>query len=394
MKPTRSILLFVSAVMVVLLIGGGLAVKVGAGESSYHEVVVFSEILNLVMENYVDPVDSDKLLNGAFEGMLGGLDAHGAYMTPEEVASWKKGAQASATAGFSVLKAGSALQVVAVEPGSPADQAGMLVGDQIRTIDGRPVRDLSLDQAWRLLAGPPKSRLDLDTLQPSEGFRRRQLELIRDADRSDPYAVSVERGIALLRVRDLRRLDVDKLAADLARLDPSIDSLLIDLRNVADFHPREAAALAGLFASGRLLQLRDRSGRLTDVVESSRPAPAWKGELAVLVNGATAGSSEAFASVIQAAGNGLVIGEETYGLGAEPRLYELEDGAGLLVSSELWETQTGVAWNGDGVQPDEVVRGRGVDYAGMVEDQLKNALDLIERRAGEKGAAPQEREAA
>ena len=85
MKPTRTILLLLSLAVVVFLLGGGLAVKVGAGENSYRQVVVFSEILSLVMDNYVDPVDAQELLDGAYEGMLGGLDAHGAYLKPDEV---------------------------------------------------------------------------------------------------------------------------------------------------------------------------------------------------------------------------------------------------------------------------------------------------------------------
>lgn len=383
MKPSRSILLAVSAGVVLLMLAGGLAVKVGAGESSYHEVVVFSEILNLVLENYVDPVESGKLLSGAYEGMLGGLDAHGAFLTPDEVAVWKQQATATAITGVSVLKAGNALQVVAVEPDSPAEEAGILVGDQIRTIDGQPVRDLSLQQAWRLLAGAPKSRVELDLLQPSEGFRSREIELIRDTGRSEAHSLTVRRGIGLLAVRDLRRIDVDELGQGLKDLGKrQVDHLLIDLRNVADFHPREAAPIAGLFASGTLLRLRDRNGRLTAVLESSAER-AWNGSISVLVNGATAGSGEALASVLQSVGDCRVLGESTYGLGAEPRLFELEDGSGLLVSAELWETGSGAAWNADGVQPDEVVRGRGDDYAAMIADQLEKVLDLLTDQAGD-----------
>ena len=154
MRSSRSILFVVSVSLVVLLLGGGLVVKVGASESSYNEVVTFSEILSLVMDNYVDPVDPDKLLVGAYEGMLAGLDPNGAFLTPDEVAKWKSRDESeTAGPGVSVLKAGRAVQVVAVVEGSPADVAGIAVGDHIRSVDGQSVRDLSLTQAWRMLHG-------------------------------------------------------------------------------------------------------------------------------------------------------------------------------------------------------------------------------------------------
>ena len=147
MRSTRSFLLVVSAILVACLLGGGLAVKVGAGESSFHQVVVFSEVLSLVLENYVDPVEADRLLTAAYEGMLGGLDAHGAYLTAEEVREWKAGNDgALAHPGFAVLKAGRSLQVVSVDEGSPAAEAGIEIGDQIRSIDGRPIRDIRLPE--------------------------------------------------------------------------------------------------------------------------------------------------------------------------------------------------------------------------------------------------------
>jgi carboxyl-terminal processing protease len=109
--------------------------------------------------------------------------------------------------------------------------------------------------------------------------------------------------------------------------------------------------------------------------------------VAALVNGATAGSGEALASLLQAQGKARVLGESTYGLGAEVKLFELDNGAGLLVSSALWETGSGQRGNGEGVGPDETIAGRGEDYSTAAEDQLERALELLEQTAAEAGAA-------
>jgi carboxyl-terminal processing protease len=383
MKPTRSILLLVSTLLVLVLVGAGFSARVGAGENSYHQVVVFSEVLSLVLENYVDPVDADRLLLGAYEGMLRGLDPNGAYLTPGEVEEWKAGVEdAPGDPGVSVLKAGRALQVVAVEPGSPAAEAGVQVGDHIRSVDGRSVRDLSLTQAWRLVRGPAKSMVTLDLLHPSAAFKQETLTVARVPRGGRPYGIEVDRrGVAVLRIRDMTRLRLEELVAELDDVrSRGVDQLLLDLRNVADLRPRAVAAVAGLFAPGASLRLRDRSGRLVETVESPPADFRWSGSVSVLVNGATAGSAEALASLVQSQGLGRILGEATYGLGAEVKLYELDDGSGLLVSSALWETSAGHGWNAEGVQPDEVVRGRGDDWAAVSADQLQQTLERIEER--------------
>jgi len=375
--------LFVASVLLmVFLLGGGTALKVGAAESSYRQAVLFAEVLSLVLENYVDPVEADGLLAGAYRGMLSGLDPNGAFLSPEEVRAWKAGSpDGSADAGFSALKSGRMLQVVSVDPGSSAEEAGLRIGDQITEIDGASVRNLSLGQTWRLLRGEPGSKVRLTLLRPDEEVIREEMELIRTVPAGPDYRLELDHGIVVARLRNLSRVDVDALAGDLARYRAEgRDALLLDLRNVTQGTPRDAAALAGLFTEGAPLELRDRSGRL---LESVSPAPheRWSGKVFALVNGATVGGAEALAMLLQSAGTAQVFGEATYGLGAEPRLYELENGSGLLLSAALWSVDDHGSWNTDGVQPDEQVHGEGEDYAEVARDQLSRVIDRIRGEA-------------
>ena len=89
MKSSRPLLLLTSVTLMVLLLGGGIAMRVSAEDNSYRQAVLFAEIMSLVMENYVDQVETSRLLEGAYEGLLAGLDANGAYLTAEEVGEWK-----------------------------------------------------------------------------------------------------------------------------------------------------------------------------------------------------------------------------------------------------------------------------------------------------------------
>jgi carboxyl-terminal processing protease len=373
-------LFVVSLLVMTFLLGGGVALKVGAAESSYRQAVLFAEVLSLVLENYVDPVEADGLLVGAYQGMLAGLDPNGAYLTPDEVQAWKASgaiSEGTAEAGFSALKTGRVLQVVAVDPGSSAEEAGLEIGDQISAIDGIAARNLSLGQAWRLLRGEPGSKVEVTLLRPDEEVIREELELLRSRTRARAYEMDLVHGIVVVRFRDLSRVDVEALTADLhAQTSEGRDTLLLDLRNVTQGTPRDAGAIAGLFSDGAPLELRDRSGRLLESVPPS-PRAGWTGKVFVLVNGATVGGAEALAMLLSVGGEARVFGEATYGLGAEPRLYELDNGAGLLLSAALWSVEEHGSWNAEGVQPDELVHGEGEDYSEVAHDQLGRVIDLI-----------------
>lgn len=386
MRIHRSVLLTVSGALVAVLLGGGFAVRARASEDSFRQAVLFSEVLSLVLDNYVDPVEAERLLRGAYEGMLGGLDPNGAFLSPEEVKAWKSDRdKRPANPGLTVLKLGRSLQVVGVAPESSAAEAGIQVGDQIRTIGGEPVRDLSLAQARRALGGSPGEEVELEVLQVDDEFRAKKVTVVRQRRQPEPYQIRLQRGVAVLRIRDLEGIDFGAVSEELDDVrSRGASRLLIDLRNSADSDPRAAAAMVG-WLSGGTLRLRDTSGRLLETLESEGPRLRWDGEVALLVNWATAGGSEAVALLARERGEIRIFGQSTYGLGAEAKLYELETGSGLLISSAMWETAGGASWNADGVEPDEEVEGRGDSYAEVESDQLFKVLDLLE--AGETGAA-------
>jgi carboxyl-terminal processing protease len=376
MSRSRLLLLCSSLAVVVFLLGSGAALKAGAGEGAFRQMLLFSEVLSYVVDNYVDPVDTDKLMRGADYGLMGGLDAHGAYLTQEDVDAWKRGAAStdSAEPGISVLKSGPVIQVVEVAAGSPAESAAIAAGDQIRKINGQSVRFLSLDQSQRLLKGAPGSSVEFDLFRVKD-LKREVVSVGRAARRDAPYLLEVKAGIAILEIRDFDRLPSDALVQELAAVkDRGADRLLIDLRDEAAPNTRHVAAVAELFASGDFLRLSDRNGRVIEKLAGTRPKPVWAGRLAVLVNGATAGASEGLAMILQDKTGAAIYGESTYGLGTEPKLIELPEGGGLLVPAYVWESPSGKRWNADGLAPDKVVKSEGRRDDGD-DEQLKKTLD-------------------
>jgi len=379
MKLGRSVLLGTSIVLSLAVLGGGIVVKVRAQDNSYKNSVIFAEVMSLVLENYVDSVEGEDLLRGAYEGLLTGLDPNGAYLTSEEVQEWKAGVRDQAVnPGISVLKLGRMLQIVALDPGSPADEAGLGVGDQIRSVGGRPVTDLSLGQCRRLIEGAPGTSVVLEVVARGEDFEPTDVEVVRAANLGRAYSLELKEGVAVLRINQLSKVALDALSEELDDVrSRGVEQLLIDVRNLADDSPREAVRVASLFATSPELVLKDRAGGVLESVEGDPVPDAWPGPVSVLANGATAGGGEAFVQLLQAGRETEFFGESTFGLGAEPKLFELENGAGLLVSFALWQTAGGEGWNDDGVDPDREVRGRGDSFAEAAEDQLSKVLELL-----------------
>jgi len=381
MKSSRYFLLTASIVLVLAMLGSGMAVRVGADDGSYRETVQFAEIMSTILEYYVDPVEADVLLLGAYEGMLAGLDSNGAYLTPDEVGDWLSYKESPAGPGMSVLKVGRTVQVVAVEPDSATADAGIRVGDRLRRLDGRLTRDLSLAQTRRRLRGEVGTEVRVELLRPGGEFETMEFSLVRATAHGRGYSVEVRRGIAVLRVEAPERVDREALVAELDDVQSrGITQLLLDLRNAAEAGPRDVTQLAACFGANTVLQLRDTRGRVTDSIEPDDDCRAWDGEIALLINGATAGAAEALTQWVRDAET-LVFGESSYGLGAETTLYELESGAALLVSTARWETPDGEAWNETGIDPDTVVEGEGEDYAEIQQDQLNQVLERLDEKA-------------
>lgn len=387
-RRLRIPLLGASTALIVLMIGGALAVKVGASEGAYRQVLTFSEVLSLVIDNYVDPVDGDRLISGAYEGLLGGLDERGAFLSPSEVADWKTPLpDPLGETGLQVLKGGPVAQVVAVAAGSPADRAGILPGDQIRRVGGVAVRTMSHDQILRRLRGKPGTTIDLALIRPRDSFRKEDKSVTLAIASGPSYAITTDRGVAVLAIRDPGRVAVDDLARDLTQARTSESArLVVDLRNAASGSPRDAAHVLGLFVTGDLAALKDKQGKVVEKIEAVAAAAAttWPGRVDVLVNGATAGSTEAIAAALRARRGATVYGEESYGLGTEPRLIELQDGSGLLLSAFVWEAPDGLRWESSGIKPDREVRAehRADESPEQSEaEQLRRVLELVREAA-------------
>ena len=173
-------------------LGGFLAVRVAQAARDpagpYKKLDVFSHVLSLIENNYVEQVDETKLLYGAIEGMVRTLDPHSSFMDPRSYASLKQETDGEyGGVGLELATRGDDVVVVAPLDDTPASRAGFAPGDKLLEIDGQALHGWRESDAVRALMGPPGTKCTVKALRATWS-EPKNFVLIRDVIR----VVSVE----------------------------------------------------------------------------------------------------------------------------------------------------------------------------------------------------------
>src|ERR671935_3112129 len=144
-KGKRVLLVAVVLVSASVLIGAGMAKRVVARGDDYENLRVFTEVLSLVQSNYVEDIDTKKLVEGAVKGMLKTLDPHTSYMPPDIYKEMQVETEGQfGGLGIEITVRDDQLTVVSPIEDTPAHRAGIQPGDKIVKIEGLATKDMSL----------------------------------------------------------------------------------------------------------------------------------------------------------------------------------------------------------------------------------------------------------
>jgi carboxyl-terminal processing protease len=372
----RKLLVLVSAGLVVFTVSGALLGRVVALEGTYSYLKLFNEALYLIVNNYVQPVQMNTLMEGAYRGMLESLDPVNEYLPArlyDRAARGESGGPAEV--GVTLSKRRSYATVVSVAPGSPAAEAGLRTGDLILTVDGRSTRNMGVWEATLSLRGKPGTSVALK-VSTLDAPGRRSLSLPRRLLPAPQATGSFEApDVGVVRVRALREGEarrIDQAIADVKRRGAT--RLLLDLRGCVSDSLAEAIGAVSLFLrQGAVVTVTDRY----DGDKIYRPDGrriAWDQPLVVLADEAT---SDACEVVVAALHEGLgvpLVGERTWGQGSARRLLPLQHGDGVILATGRYQSPAGKEWAGKGIQPDLVLEGNPADPG---DPQLRKAVDYL-----------------
>ncbi|RME72615.1 MAG: S41 family peptidase [Planctomycetota bacterium] len=344
-SPTRLLLTAVVAVLaavVVFAVHDGPVVARRAPQPTVHDVQ------RLIEKYYVREVDPDRLTEAALRGMTEALDPYSSYLSPEEAKAFRDDTEGEfGGVGIEITIEEGLVRVIAPVEGSPAFEAGVLPGDRIIEIDGVAHEFRSVEQAAKILKGPPGSRVVLTVVheganEPVELTIERAI--IHVPSVSPPEIVDPARRIGYVRVAQFSPETGRELREAVATLvRAGARGLVLDLRSNPGGHLEAALACADLFvADGVLLRTEGRTEHRTRVAH--REGTNTDLVLAVLVNGYSASAAEIVAGALQDAGRAVVVGTRTFGKGSVQQLIPLGPPgheALLRLTTALWHTRSG-----------------------------------------------------
>jgi carboxyl-terminal processing protease len=321
------------------------------GDTSYGQLAIFNEVVRLVIEAYVEPVNLDRAMAGARLGMGDALDGDSSYLDPEQFKLVQQpAAESDAEIGVVLTRRFAFVMVVAARPGSPAARAGLRPGDLIKAIDERHTRPLPALVAERLLRGAPGSSVKLSVLRA--GAEPFELAVVRERLRpTAPESRMLDATTGYVRVSDFTPATAEEVRAQLESLRRSgAERMLLDLRDAAWGAPADGVGVAELFLQGGpVAKLVGRRADAT-LLQADAARTAFSGPLAVLVTNGTAGPGELVAAALADAGRAKLVGEHTFGRAAEQKTVALPEG-GLVLTVAKYMSPKGASIHGQGIAP-------------------------------------------
>jgi len=317
------------------------------------------DVMKTVNENYVDPdgASYDSLTKLSLHGMVDSLDPHSEYLESKDNEELEEDLDGEyGGIGVEVEMHKGAYSVISPIPGSPGDRAGIRLGDEITSIDGKPVEhDIPMDNVVDKLRGKPHTHVLVGILRPSDGTRM-NFDLVREVIKVESVrGARIFDGttgyIQIVEFSDHTGEQFDDALNGL--LKKGIDGLVIDLRNNPGGLLDAAVEVAEPFF---------KKGDLIVYTEGRRPSDKetylseTEGEplhlpIAVLINGDTASAAEIVTGALKDSCNAVVVGERSYGKGSVQTIFKLKNGEGLRLTTAHYFTPSGVKINAKGITP-------------------------------------------
>ncbi|MCY1670396.1 S41 family peptidase [Novosphingobium sp. SL115] len=316
-----------------------------------------------VKANYVEPVDDDKLLKGAIDGMLATLDPHSSYLDARDFENLRTQTEGSyGGLGLSVTMDDGAVKVIAPTKGSPADLAGVKAGDFITHLDGKLIYGGSLDEAVDQMRGVPGTQIQLSVFRPGrdEPF---DVTITRQIIELKPVEWELQGNVAVISVSSFSAdvgTSVQKAWNDVrAKTGGKVTGLVLDLRSNPGGLLDEAVALSDLFLDkGTIVSQRGRYARDNEVypAETMTKGDIAKGvPMIVLIDEGSASASEIVAGALQDQHRAVVMGQRSFGKGSVQTLIPLTRDTAIKLTTARYFTPSGRSVQEGGIDPDITV---------------------------------------
>jgi len=335
------------AVVLSGLIGGVFGGRVLATQEEMPQHLdAFASALAAVEANYVDEVDTERLVYQSIGGMLQTLDPHSNFMDPRSYAQLRERQEGRYYGlGITINVIDGGITVMSVFEGSPAFRTGLRRGDVIAEISGTDATDMTSDEAVSLLRGPQGSSVDI-------AIRRAGYEELIDlaVERDEITIASIQGAFmadertAYIRLRDFSETTGHELRQNLDALKAQgMQRLVLDLRDNPGGPLDQAIRVSNEFLprGDMIVYTRGRVNNSDQDYHAREESEFTELPLVVIVNRNSASASEIVAGAIQDHDRGLIVGETTFGKALVQSIYRVSHGAGLALTTARYYTPSG-----------------------------------------------------
>jgi carboxyl-terminal processing protease len=342
----------------------------------------FWQSWDLVHDIYIDqPVDDEALMQGAIRGLMDSLgDQHSSYMDPDQY----RQANLPLQGGYEGIGAwvdpnAEYLTIISPMPDSPAEEAGLISGDQIIAVDGEDMTGIDGNPVIRKVLGPAGTSLTLTVFR--EGDPEPFDVTLKRAHIEIPAVESemLEDDIAYIKLFNFSATATEEISDALKELiDQEPQGLILDLRNNPGGERDAAVEIASQFVSEDVIMYQEYGDGSRDTYETVKGGQAKEIDLIVLVNEGSASGSEIVAGVIQDYERGALVGTTTFGKGSVQNWVPLvEDQGAVRVTIARWLTPNGRTIHGSGIEPDYIIEMTEEDFEADRDPQLDKAIELL-----------------
>jgi len=344
----------------------------------------FWEAWNLVHENYVDqPVDDIALMRGAISGMMDALgDQHSSYMNPKDFADANSSLSGEYEGiGAFVDTTTEYLTITSPIPGSPAERAGLLPGDQIVAIDGKDMTGINAEVVRTKVLGPANTVVHLTVLRDGEeGLLEFDVTREKITMKSSTGKM-LEDDIAYVQITTFGDKTTPELLATLKELmvqNPK--GIILDLRNNGGGYLTTSVEVTSQFIDNGVVlyeQYGDGTRTTYDVLPDGM-ATDTKIPMVVLINEGSASASEIVAGALQDSGRAKLVGVTSYGKGSVQNWIPLSgDNGAVRITIAKWLTPNENTIHEIGLTPDVVAERTEEDFKASLDPQLDKAVEVL-----------------
>ena len=332
-------------------------------KSRYEKLELFNKVLYLIESQYYREVNTDKLIEGAINGMMSTLDPHSAYLDSEVFSKMQEETSGEfGGLGIEVTQKDGVLVIITPIEDSPAFKAGIKAGDKVVEINHESMVGSTLQQAIEKLRGKMKSKIILGIVRDGvDGIKN--FELTREIVYLKPVKYELLKdGYAYVRLTQFQKKSAEYIVDALKKMRESskkigFKGVILDLRSNPGGLLDEAVDVSSIFLKeGIVVSTEGRDPKNKEIRYVKKTGyKELDVPLVVLINGSSASASEIVAGALQDSKRAIIMGTQSFGKGSVQSVAKIDDSSGVKLTIAQYMTPANRKIQAVGIIPDVAI---------------------------------------